>query len=104
MNNHITELIANCENFSEEEKDVYRTVFDATKNIPGYCISGKDNILTLFYGRYSQDDLVRICDKLNNVEDFRSETCSYHGVPYIQNIWLERRYDQNGTLLTKSAI
>lgn len=104
MQNAIAQMLGISGGFSDEEKDVYKTVFDATENIPGFCLSGKDNILAIFQGRYSQKDLVRICTSLNGVEGFRSETCSYHGIPYIQNIWLERRYDQNGMLLTKSSI
>lgn len=51
MQNAIAQMLGISGGFSDEEKDVYKTVFDATENIPGFCLSGKDNILAIFSGK-----------------------------------------------------
>ena len=72
-----------------DEQKVYNTIYSVTNEDNGFCVSGYENILNLFNGEYTQQDMVDICRRLNYKDGFKAEEQSYHGAPYIQNIWLK---------------
>lgn len=89
----ITGLSADAERF-------YTIIKNYTDNHFGN-ISGKDNIIFICGNEFTEEEIISFCHTLAAYKNgFRYQELSYHGQPYIQNIWIDIVYDQFGNKIS----